>query len=383
MNRSLLVLEHGKVFRGFPVGKEGIVCGDIVFNTSMFGYQEVITDPSYAQQIITFTCPHIGNVGVNKEDQESKRVWASGIVLRNLSLRASNWRSEYSLNEYLMQQNVVGISHIDTRHLTQILRDEGAQSACIMTKNACEAEAFDYLAKFIENRQTALASVVTTNVPYSWTQKNNYKKTLHSRRKNPPPYHIVVYDYGVKYSILKQLADLGCRVTVVASNTSLISLNDLSPNGIILSNGPGDPRNLTEELDIIRYLIQNWTIPILGVCLGHQLIALASAAKVYHLKFGHHGTNHPVKDMRTNKIYITSQNHEYAVDSQALPAHTEITHVSLFDGTIQGIKRADKPIWGFQGHPEAGPGPDDMVELFQEFLKAVEDHWISSTLKHS
>lgn len=372
MDTALLVLENGKIFEGVPIGKQGISCGEIVFNTSMFGYQEVLTDPSYTNQIITFTYPHIGNVGVNDQDQESERIWTSGIVVRNTSIRSSNWRATASLNDYLLKHKIVGISGIDTRCLTHIIRDLGSQSACIMTKKPNEKEAFSYLDNFIKTKESNLTTIVTTNKPYQWFKKNEYRKNCLSEKNTFISFHIVIYDYGIKQSILRKLADLGCKITVVPSTTPLSYLKTLSPDGILLSNGPGDPKNAKEELQIVKEIIQDANMPIIGICFGCQLIALASNARVNKMKFGHHGTNHPVKDLNTNRVYITSQNHNYAVDETNLPSNLVITHISLFDNTIQGIKRIDKPIWGFQGHPEAGPGPDDLGDYFQEFLSAVK-----------
>ena len=380
MNTALLVLENGEIFEGVSIGKEGVTCGEIVFNTSMFGYQEVLTDPSYTQQIITFTYPHIGNVGINYQDQESEHIWASGIVIRNPSLRTSNWRATASLDDYLAKHQIIGIAGIDTRHLTHIIRDAGSQAACIMTKDANEKKAFSCLDDFIKTIQGNLSEVVTTKENYEWTQKNEYTKSCLKYNSTSFPYHIVVYDYGVKQSILRQLADLGCKITVVPATTPLNDLKILLPDGILLSNGPGDPEECKEELKIIKDLINKWNIPILGICLGHQLIALASGAKVKKMKFGHHGTNHPVKDIKTNRVYITSQNHGYAVDKINLPHNLVVTHVSLFDETIQGIKRLDKPVRGLQGHPEAGPGPDDMIEIFEGFLQSVEFYSSQSNL---
>ncbi len=384
MHNALLVLENGEVFEGISIGEQGFSCGEIVFNTSMFGYQEVLTDPSYTNQIITFTYPHIGNVGVNDQDQESESIWASGVIIRNPSLISSNWRATGSLNDYLLKHKIIGIAGIDTRFLTQIIRDSGSQSACIMTTTkANKKEAFACLDSFIKTNRGNLIPIVTTKKPYHWMEKNEYKKDCSRKDNTLFPYHIVVYDYGVKYSILRKLADLGCKITVVPATTSPSQLRTLSPDGVLLSNGPGDPKESKEELQIIKELIQNTDIPIFGICFGCQLIALASNAQVNKMKFGHHGTNHPIKNLDTNRVYITSQNHNYAVEKENLPDTLTVTHISLFDGTVQGVKRIDKPVWGFQGHPEAGPGPDDMEGCFQEFLLAVKLYFSSSNLKYA
>jgi len=383
MNSALLALESGEVFEGISIGKQGFTCGEIVFNTSMFGYQEVLSDPSYAGQLITFTNPHIGNVGVNDQDQESEHIWASGIVIRHPSFIPSNWRATSALDDYLIKHKIVGIAGIDTRFLTQIIRDSGSQSACIMATNADKKEAFSCLDSFIKTNRGNLIPIVTTKKPYQWVEKNEYKKDCLRKGNALFPYHIVVYDYGVKQSILRKLADLGCKITVVPATTSPSQLRTLSPDGILLSNGPGDPKESKEELQIVKELIQNTNIPIFGICFGCQLIALASNAQVNKMKFGHHGTNHPVKNLETAKVYITSQNHNYAVEKENLPDRLIVTHISLFDGTVQGIKMIDKPVWGFQGHPEAGPGPDDMDDFFQEFLLAVRLLSSSPKLKYA
>lgn len=351
---ALLALADGTVFSGFSIGALGQTVGEVVFNTSITGYQEILTDASYANQIITFTYPHIGNVGINNEDMESNKIWASGLIIKELSPIVSNWRAQISLPEFLEQQKIIGIAGIDTRKLTQILRDKGAQNGCIMSGDCDPDIAIKAARNFPGLIGQDLAQIVSTKEIITWKEPKNYQ------------YHIVVYDFGTKLNILRLLAERGCKITVVPAQTPANKVLELNPGGVVLSNGPGDPAACKYAIENIKVLLENNT-PILGICLGFQLMALACGTQTFKIKFGHHGANHPVKDLATNMIAITSQNHGFGVDENSLPDFLEITHRSLFDNTIQGIRHKTKPAFAFQGHPEASPGPHDIIYLFDEW----------------
>ncbi|MEP1446666.1 MAG: glutamine-hydrolyzing carbamoyl-phosphate synthase small subunit [Paraglaciecola sp.] len=376
-NSALLVLEDGSVFKGTAIGASGVSVGEVVFNTSMTGYQEILTDPSYAEQIVTLTYPHIGNTGINSEDCESNKIWAKGLIIRDLPLILSNFRSEQSLSEYLEENNILGIADIDTRRLTRILRDKGAQNGCIIASNTLddipldESSALAQAQAFSGLKGLDLAKEVTSDESYqwtdgSWTLGQGYQGALEN-----PEFHVVAYDFGVKRNILRMLADRGCKLTVVPAKTTADEVLALKPDGVFLSNGPGDPEPCVYAIEAIKQLLET-NIPIFGICLGHQLLALASGAKTVKMKFGHHGANHPVKDIKGNRVMITSQNHGFAVDERDLPSTLEVTHVSLFDKSLQGIHRTDKPAFSFQGHPEASPGPHDAAPLFDHFIKLMQ-----------
>lgn len=373
---ALLVLEDGTVFHGTSIGADGISVGEVVFNTSMTGYQEILTDPSYSQQIVTLTYPHIGNTGTNKEDEESSAIHAQGLIIRDLPLIASNFRSEQSLSEYLASQNIVGIADIDTRKLTRILREKGAQNGCVMAgENLDETLALAKAKEFPGLKGMDLAKVVTTNEAYEWKQGS---WTLSGGLPQPAedkdlPFHVVAYDFGAKRNILRMLVDRGCRLTVVPAQTSADEVLALNPDGVFLSNGPGDPEPCTYAIEATRVFLDKG-IPVFGICLGHQILALASGAKTVKMKFGHHGANHPVKDLDRDVVMITSQNHGFAADESTLPANLRATHKSLFDGSLQGIHRTDKPAFSFQGHPEASPGPHDAAPLFDHFIELIKEH---------
>ena len=367
---AILVLADGTVFRGIAIGASGVSAGEVVFNTAMTGYQEILTDPSYCKQIVTLTYPHIGNVGVNPEDVESRQVFASGLVIRDLSLTVSNFRSTQTLPDYLKANNVVAIAGIDTRKLTRILREKGAQNGCI-------ASGDDVAAALVAARGFAglagmdLAQVVTCDKQYEWTQKEWKLGTGYddpqSAIRNPQSFHVVAYDFGVKRNILRMLAGRGCRITVVPAKTRADEALALKPDGVFLSNGPGDPEPCDYAIAATRQFLQAG-IPLFGICLGHQLMGLAVDAKTVKMKFGHRGANHPVQDVQSKRVMITSQNHGFAVDAATLPANARVTHVSLFDGTLQGFELTDKPAFCFQGHPEASPGPHDVDGLFDKFI---------------
>jgi carbamoyl-phosphate synthase small subunit len=376
-NSALLVLEDGSVFKGTAIGASGMSVGEVVFNTSITGYQEILTDPSYAEQIVTLTYPHIGNTGINSEDCESNKIWAKGLVIRDLPLLASNFRSEKSLSEYLEENNILGIADIDTRRLTRILRDKGAQNGCIIASNTLdnipldESVALGKAQAFAGLKGMDLAKEVTCDEAYQWTDGSwvlgeGFKKGLDN-----PTFHVVAYDFGVKSNILRMLADRDCRITVVPAKTTADEVLALKPNGVFLSNGPGDPEPCDYAITAIKQLLET-NIPIFGICLGHQLLALASGAKTSKMKFGHHGANHPVKDIKGERVMITSQNHGFAVEESGLPNTLEVTHVSLFDKSLQGIHRTDKPAFSFQGHPEASPGPHDAAPLFDHFIELMQ-----------
>ena len=375
-NPAILVLADGTVFRGIAIGACGSSVGEVVFNTSMTGYQEILTDPSYCKQIVTLTYPHIGNVGVNSEDVESRQVFASGLVIRDLSLTVSNFRSTQSLPDYLKANNVVAIAGIDTRKLTRILREKGAQNGCIASGEDVDA-ALAAARGFAGLAGMDLAQAVSCDKPYEWKQKewrlgSGYGE-LDSSILAPQSslLHVVAYDFGVKRNILRKLAERGCRITVVPAKTPAADALAIKPDGVLLSNGPGDPEPCDYAIDATRKFIDAG-IPLFGICLGHQLMGLAVGAKTVKMKFGHRGANHPVQDMQSRRVMITSQNHGFAVDAATLPANARITHVSLFDGTLQGFELTDKPAFCFQGHPEASPGPHDVDVLFDRFVKMMK-----------
>ncbi|VAW88184.1 Carbamoyl-phosphate synthase small chain [hydrothermal vent metagenome] len=375
--KALLALADGTVFSGNAIGVAGHTVGEVVFNTSITGYQEILTDPSYAKQIVTLTFPHIGNVGVNAEDEESSRIVCSGLVIRDYSMTVSNWRSSESLGDYLVRHNVVAISDIDTRKLTRLLREKGAQAGCIVAADSTDAIDSDWAVQqarsFPGLQGMDLAKDVTTVEPYNWSEG------IWTLGEGYPSYsaadlqrhHVVAYDFGVKRNILRLLVDRGCKVTVVPAHTPAKAVLALKPDGIFLSNGPGDPEPCDYAVAAIKELISTG-VPIFGICLGYQLLALASGSKTIKMKFGHHGANHPVQDLESKEIMITSQNHGFAVDEDTLPDYMVATHRSLFDGSLQGICRTDYPAFGFQGHPEASPGPNDIVKLFDHFVDLIE-----------
>jgi carbamoyl-phosphate synthase small subunit len=364
------------VFRGVSIGADGSAVGEVVFNTSMTGYQEILTDPSYSKQIVTLTYPHIGNTGINTEDEESTAIHAQGLVIRDLPLLASNFRSEQTLSDYLKSQNIVGIADIDTRKLTRILREKGAQNGCIVAgNNLDEAAALAQAQAFPGLKGMDLAKEVTTAETYSWKQGSwTLTGGLPAAKDDSElPYHVVAYDFGAKRNILRMLVDRGCRLTVVPAQTTAEEVLALNPNGIFLSNGPGDPAPCTYAIEATKVFLDK-NLPIFGICLGHQILALASGAQTVKMKFGHHGANHPVKDLERDVVMITSQNHGFAADEATLPDNLRATHKSLFDGSLQGIHRTDKPAFSFQGHPEASPGPHDAAPLFDHFIELIKKH---------
>jgi len=367
---ALLVLKDGTVFRGTSIGADGLTVGEVVFNTAMTGYQEILTDPSYARQIVTLTYPHIGNYGANAEDVESDRVYAAGLVIRDLPVLASNWRQSWSLGDYLKRENVVAIADIDTRRLTRILRDKGAQDGCIMAGEIDEAKALEAARGFPGLVGMDLAKVVSCRNPYQWqesewTLESGYEQGVDGR------FHVVAYDFGVKRNILRKLVSRGCKVTVVPAETPAEEALGMEPHGILLANGPGDPAPCDYAIRAIRTFL-GVGVPLFGICLGHQLLGLAVGARTIKMKFGHHGANHPVQDLDTGRVMITSQNHGFAVDPATLPDNARVTHVSLFDGSLQGFALTDRPAFCFQGHPEASPGPHDVDYLFARFLTSME-----------
>ena len=372
---AVLALADGSVFHGRSIGVAGHTVGEVVFNTAMTGYQEILTDPSYARQIVTLTYPHIGNVGTNALDNESADVHAAGLVIRDLSVTESNWRSEASLSEFLQTHGLVAIADIDTRQLTRMLREHGAQNGCILAGDTIDiVDAIALAQNFPGLLGMDLASVVTTTSSYAWTegwwrlQDNRYTKL-----DREPSYHVVAYDFGVKHAILRMLVERGCRVTVVPATTSASEVLALRPDGVFLSNGPGDPEPCNYAIAAIRELLDQ-NIPLFGICLGHQLLSLAAGANTVKMKFGHHGANHPVLAAASGQVMITSQNHGFAVDEASLPADLQVTHRSLFDQSLQGVRHTQKPAFGFQGHPEASPGPQDISPLFDEFVQMIEQH---------
>ena len=369
---AMLVLADGTVFRGISIGAPGQTVGEVVFNTSMTGYQEILTDPSYTKQIVTLTYPHIGNTGVNSEDVESAKVYASGLIIRDLPLVNSSWRSEQTLSEYLVANNVVAIADIDTRKLTRILREKGAQAGCIIAGDISEAEALAAAKAFPGLSGMDLAKVVSVDKAYEFTEGEWDLVDGYSKPSNPA-FHVVAFDYGVKRNILRMLTSRGCKVTVLPAQATAEQALALKPDGVFLSNGPGDPEPCDYAISAIKQIVDTG-IPTFGICLGHQLLALASGAKTMKMKFGHHGANHPVQDVDDKRVFITSQNHGFAVDPNSLPANLRTTHVSLFDGSLQGITRTDKPAFSFQGHPEASPGPTEMSYLFDRFVESMKKH---------
>lgn len=382
--KAILALADGTVFYGRSIGASGHTVGEVVFNTAMTGYQEILTDPSYAQQIVTLTYPHIGNTGTNDEDTESGRihkVWANGLIIRDLTMATSNFRSSQSLSEYLINHNTVAIADIDTRKLTRLLREKGAQNGCIMTADSDgqldEAKAIELAKSFAGIKGMDLAKVCCDQAGFTWTQGSwqlvspevsptcgRFKELGNDIEQK---FNIVAYDFGVKTNILRMLVDLGCHVTVVPAQTPISEVLKHNPDGIFLSNGPGDPEPCTYAIDAIKHIITQTDIPLFGICLGHQLLALASGAQTVKMKFGHHGANHPVQDIEQGTVMITSQNHGFAVDEATLPSNIKVTHRSLFDGSNQGIELTNKPAFSFQGHPEASPGPHDCAPLFDKF----------------
>ena len=373
---AFLVLEDGTSFRGESIGADGQTVGEVVFNTAITGYQEILTDPSYCRTIVTLTYPHIGNTGTNSEDEESSQVYAAGLVIRDLPALASNWRSQQPLEEYLREKGVVAIADIDTRKLTRILREKGAQSGCILTgENIDETAALMAAKAFPGLKGMDLAKEVTTGMPYEWAQgswilEQGYPDAPHPIEEQLPV-HVVAYDYGIKRNILRMLVDRGCRITVVPAQTPAAEVLAMQPDGVFLSNGPGDPEPCDYAIRAIAELVETG-LPVFGICLGHQLLSLASGARTMKMKFGHHGANHPVQDLDSIDVMITSQNHGFAVDGDSLPGNLRVTHCSLFDGSIQGIHRADRPAFGFQGHPEASPGPHDVAPVFDHFMELIK-----------
>ncbi|CAN5325500.1 glutamine-hydrolyzing carbamoyl-phosphate synthase small subunit [soil metagenome] len=368
---AVLALADGTVLRGVSVGVEGRAVGEVVFNTSMTGYQEILTDPSYCRQILTMTCPHIGNTGTNSDDFESGQVYAAGFVIRDLPACTSNWRADESLAGFLRRAGVVAIAEVDTRRLTRRVRDRGAQSGCIMTGDVDPDRAIAEARRFPGIKGMDLAGIVTTERSYQWNEGFVWPARVQQPLRRSVSCHVVVYDFGVKRSILRQLAEAGCRMTVVPATTPASEALVLEPDGIVLSNGPGDPEPCTYAITAIRQLLESG-LPVFGICLGHQLLALASGARTVKMKFGHHGANHPVIDLRDGKVGISTQNHGFAVDQKSLPACLEATHRSLFDGSLQGIERTDLPAFGLQGHPEAGPGPRDFEYLYAHFVELMQ-----------
>jgi carbamoyl-phosphate synthase small subunit len=368
---AVLALADGTIFRGTAIGADGSSVGEVVFNTALTGYQEILTDPSYARQIVTLTYPHIGNTGVNREDEESDQIWAAGLVIRDLPLLASNFRSEQNLDDYLKEKNILGIADIDTRKLTRILRETGAQSGCIMAGDIDDQAALAAARAFAGLKGMDLAKEVTASESYAWTE-HSWKLGIGHRAAKGGKFKVVAYDFGVKRNILRMLVDRDCELTVVPAQTPASEVLAMNPDGIFLSNGPGDPEPCDYAIEAITEILQT-NIPVFGICLGHQLLALASGAKTAKMKFGHHGANHPVEDIDNNIVMITSQNHGFAVDEESLPDCLRATHRSLFDGSLQGIHRTDKPAFSFQGHPEASPGPHDAASLFDHFIELMEE----------
>jgi carbamoyl-phosphate synthase small subunit len=367
---ALLALADGSVFHGKSIGAETITTGEVVFNTAMTGYQEILTDPSYTRQIVTLTYPHIGNTGINHEDVEASRVFAAGLVIRDLPLRSSNFRSHQTLDAYLREQGIVGIANIDTRKLTRVLREKGAQSGCLMAGKVDAAEAVAQARAFAGLSGMDLAKVVSAREPYEWTE-GEWQLGRGFVTPDATPRHVVAYDFGVKRNILRMLASRGCRLTVVPAQTPADVVLAMKPDGVFLSNGPGDPEPCDYAVTAIRTFLDR-RVPTFGICLGHQLMGLAAGARTLKMKFGHHGANHPVKDNDSGRVLITSQNHGFAVDPATLPANVRVTHVSLFDGSLQGMAWTDRPAFCFQGHPEASPGPHDVAYLFDRFVKMME-----------
>ena len=370
--KALLALEDGTVFWGTAIGADGETVGEVVFNTAMTGYQEILTDPSYFRQIVTLTYPHIGNVGVNSEDEESARIMAAGLVIKDLPPRMSNFRAQKPLESYLAEQGVVAIAGIDTRKLTRLLREKGAQNGVIQSGETLDAEAAVEKARaFAGLKGMDLAREVTVEAPYEWTEGEWRLNQGYVDRKDAARFNVVAYDFGVKRNILRMLAERGCRLTVVPAETPAEEVLAMNPDGVFLSNGPGDPEPCDYAIRAIRIFLEKG-IPMFGICLGHQLLSLAAGARTEKMKFGHHGANHPVQDLESGRVYITSQNHGFAVDEASLPDNVAVTHKSLFDGSLQGIRLKDRPAFSFQGHPEASPGPHDVAYLFDQFIADME-----------
>ena len=368
---AILALQDGTVFHGTSIGADGRTIGEVVFNTAMTGYQEILTDPSYCRQIVTLTYPHIGNTGTNSDDMESSRIHASGLIIRDSSMLTSSWRSERSFVDFLQQGGLVAIADIDTRKLTRIIREKGAQSGCIMTGDRPVETAVEHARKFPGIAGMDLAKFVTTGESYQWCYGTTFGKPPRVMSRRIAPYHVVAYDFGVKRNILRLLSDLDCRLTVVPAKTTAEEVFAMSPDGVFLSNGPGDPEPCDYAIEAIKVFLAKG-IPVFGICLGHQLLALAAGARTMKMKFGHHGANHPVQDLASGQVMITSQNHGFAVDESTLPDNVETTHRSLFDGTLQGIAFTDRPAFSFQGHPEASPGPHDLLPLFERFIEHMD-----------
>ncbi len=375
MPSALLALEDGSLFTGESIGIPGQAVGEVVFNTAMTGYQEILSDPSYARQIVTLTYPHIGNVGTNAEDMESGGVHATGLVIRDLPRRYSNFRAQVSLPEFMRRHKLVGIADIDTRRLTRILREKGAQNGCILAVEKGKPDkkaALEAARAFPGLKGMDLAKVVSAKEPYTWDE-GGWELGVGYRRIADPRFHVVAYDFGIKRNILRMLAERGCRLTVVPAQTPAEEVLKMNPDGVFLSNGPGDPEPCTYAIEAIRKIVESGR-PVFGICLGHQLLGLASGARTIKMKFGHHGANHPVLEVITGRVMITSQNHGFAVDEVGLPPNLRVTHRSLFDGSVQGLERTDKPAFCFQGHPEASPGPHDIFPLFDRFIALMEKH---------
>lgn len=368
---AILALADGTVFRGYSIGAAGHTIGEVVFNTAITGYQEILTDPSYSRQIVTLTYPHIGNVGVNREDVEATKVHAAGLIIKDLPILASNFRKEHSLSHYLKGEKVVAIAGIDTRKLTRILREKGAQNGCILAGEDNVQKAIDLARSFPGLSGMDLAKVVSVTQPYEWNQ-TEWALGRGYGKQEAPKYHVVAYDFGVKFNILRMLAERGCRVTVVPAQTSAADVLAYNPDGVFLSNGPGDPEPCDYAINAAKEFLER-RIPTFGICLGHQIMGLAVGGKTLKMKTGHHGANHPVKDLQDGRVVITSQNHGFAVDPESLPANARVTHVSLFDGTLQGFELTDRPAFCFQGHPEASPGPHDIGYLFDRFTAAMAE----------
>jgi len=371
LDPAVLVLADGTVFQGRSIGARGMAVGEVVFNTAMTGYQEILTDPSYFRQIVTLTYPHIGNTGVNAQDWESDRVYAAGLVVRDLPRLHSSWRSPTTLDSFLKEQNVVAMADIDTRRLTRLLRSQGAQNGCLMAGKIDSAQALREARGFPGLARMDLAKVVSTQKRYEWSE-GRWELGGGYRKIEQPRFHVVAYDYGIKRNILRMLAERAMRVTVIPATTSARDALRLKPDGVFLSNGPGDPEPCDYAIEAIGEILETTIIPVFGICLGHQLMGLASGAKTVKMKFGHHGANHPVKDLDTGRVVITSQNHGFAVDPATLPSTLRATHVSLFDGSLQGLARVDRPAFCFQGHPEASPGPHDIGYLFDRFAMMMD-----------
>ena len=385
--QAILALADGTVFRGISIGATGHTVGEVVFNTALTGYQEILTDPSYCKQIVTLTYPHIGNYGVNAEDVEAAKVHAAGLIIKDLALRESNFRSDMTLTQYLQRENTVAIAEIDTRRLTRVLRIKGAQNGCILTMPVGETIGQSHIDEAIAMAKAApsmsgldLAKVVSVAEPYDWAD-TEWELGRGYGQLTDPKFKVLAFDYGVKRNILRMLTSRGCKVTVVPAQTSAAEVLKHAPDGVFLSNGPGDPEPCDYAIAATRELIDRG-IPTFGICLGHQILALASGAKTFKMKFGHHGANHPVKDLDTGRVSITSQNHGFAVDEKTLPANLRPTHVSLFDGTLQGLARTDRPAFCFQGHPEASPGPHDIGYLFDRFTALMQEHKEKNLRKH-